>query len=411
MTEIFAECTTCRLCGDGAFEDVISFGSTPFANSYLLPEEIGQNESFAPLEVVRCTKCFSVQLKHTVDPRILFENYLYVSGTSPTFRKHFDDYAQEIVRTFSLAEGDLVVDVGSNDGVLLKSFKDRGLSVLGVEPARNIAGEANAAGLPTINAFLDTDTAKRIREQGPVRVVTANNVFAHTHDLKLFAESVRDMLADDGVFIFEVQYLKDLIEKNLFDIVYHEHIFYHHLAPLASFFRGLGMEMFDVERVPVHGGSIRVFVQKHGAGHAVTTRFTQALQEEVSLNESRTYEKFRTSIEENKKSLQKLITDIKKEGKHIAGYGAPAKATTFSYAFGITASEIDFIVDDSPLKQGRVMPGTHIPIVSREVLFQRKPDYCLVLAWNFAEPIMKDAARFAEAGGRFILPVPRPSIV
>ncbi len=411
MSSLFVESTTCRLCGARAFEEVISFGETPFANNFLLPEEVGTEEPFAPLEVVRCVSCFSVQLRHTVDPRALFENYLYVSGTSPSFRKHFEDYAKQVLQKLELNSKDLVIDVGSNDGVLLKAFKDHGVDVLGIEPAKNIAADANAAGLETVNAFLTPALASSLAQKRHARVVTANNVFAHTDDLRGFAESVRTLLSDDGVFVFEVQYLKDLIEKNLFDIVYHEHIFYHHLAPLQHFFAGLDMEIFDVERIAVHGGSVRVWVQKKGGACQVSETLATLLQGEAHLNTSPIYEQFRASILANKAALSEVMNRIKMNGGRIAGYGAPAKATTFSYAFGLTHADIDFIVDDSPLKQGRVMPGTHIPIVARDELYARKPDYCLLLAWNFALPIMEATKRFAEGGGKYILPVPRPEIL
>lgn len=411
-TEVVRTCTACRLCGEAAFEPVISFGDTPLANNYLLPQETEKGEPFAPLSVIQCKTCFSVQLEHTVDPRVLFEHYLYVSGTSPIFRKHFDDYAAHVIEKLALATGSFVIDIGSNDGVLLSSFKARGHTVLGIEPAKGIAHGAQAAGIETVNAFLSPVSAERIRtERGEAHIVTANNVFAHVDDARSFALAVRSLLADDGAYVFEVQYLKDLVEKNLFDLIYHEHIFYHHLDPLVRFFTSIDMEIFDVERVATHGGSLRVYVQKRGARHSVDPAVTALCAEESFLNTSKTYTAFRNAIQGNKRTLAELLAGIAKQGKRVAGYGAPAKGTTFCYAFNITGKTLEFIVDDSPLKQGRIMPGTHIPIVSREHLFARKPDYCLVLAWNFAEPIMRDANRFTEVGGRFINPVPKPYIV
>lgn len=400
----------CRLCGGADFRQVISFGETPLANNFLLPEAVGSPEPFAPLEVIRCVHCFSVQLRHTVDPRVLFEHYLYVSGTSPVFRKHFADYAAHVIEKLSLAPGDFVVDIGSNDGVLLGAFKEKGMRICGIEPAKDIAEKANAAGIETVNAFLSSEVARDVASRGHAKVVTANNVFAHVHDLRGFASAVRELLADDGVYIFEVQYLKDLLDKNLFDIIYHEHIFYHHLEPLQHLFASLDMEVFDIERVAAHGGSIRVFVQKKNGPRSRSTAVDVLLAEEVALNTDEPYAAFRSNIETNKRDLQALVQQLKADGAHIAGYGAPAKATTFCYAFDIGKEVLDFIVDDSPLKQGRVMPGTHIPIVSRDELYERKPSHCLILAWNFADPIMEDTSRFANEGGVYIIPVPHPHL-
>lgn len=408
--QTYVEITACRLCGALDFEPVISFGETPLANNFLLPEEVGSAEPFAPLEVIRCTKCLSVQLRHTVDPRVLFEHYLYVSGTSPVFRKHFEDYAARVIEKLSLSPNNLVVDIGSNDGVLLKAFKEKGMRICGVEPASDIAARANAEGIETVNAFLSPEVARDIASRGHAKVVTANNVFAHVDDLRGFASAVRELLADDGVYIFEVQYLKDLLEKNLFDIIYHEHIFYHHIAPLQRFFESLEMELIDVERVAAHGGSIRVFVQKKGGPHTRSSAVDAFLREEGDLNTSAPYAAFRSNIEKNKSDLQALVQRLKGEGARIAGYGAPAKATTFCYAFGIGKDELDFVVDDSPLKQGRCMPGTHIPIVSRDELYARRPSHCLILAWNFADAIMQETTVFANEGGVYIIPVPHPHL-
>ncbi|MEK7557409.1 MAG: class I SAM-dependent methyltransferase, partial [Patescibacteria group bacterium] len=295
--------------------------------------------------------------------------------------------------------------------------------ILGVEPAKNIAAQANKDGIETVAEFFLPKVAKKLaKKYERAKVITANNVFAHTDDVDAFVGAVKELLAEDGVYVFEAQYLGDLLAKNLFDIVYHEHVCYYHATPMVQFFRKHGMEVFDVERPAVHGGSIRVYV---GKGRKMSKRLQQLLQEEekMGLNTLAPYQEFAARIEKNKQKLRQIIDDIKQQGKRIAGYGAPAKATTVCYAFGIDGKDLEYIVDDSPLKQGRLMPGTHIPIVSSAVLRGEKPhfapdgatrgtpDYLIILAWNFAEPIMKNNAYFAEAGGKWIVPVPEPKVI
>lgn len=407
--------TVCRLCGVRTLENAWSFGATPLANAYLTTEELGRPEVTAPLEVARCTSCNLVQLRHTVAPEVLFHDYLYVSSTSPVFRAHFMEYARELTERFGLSSEHLVVDVGSNDGILLKPLRDRGVRVLGVEPAQRIADLARADGIETMTAFFDPACAREIRAaHGPAHVVTANNVFAHTPDLVAFATAAKHLLTDNGVFVFEVQYLEDLLANNLFDIVYHEHLCYYHLTPLVPFFARLGMEVFNVRRIPVHGGSIRVFVQRAGGPHARTAGLDAFLKEErqAGLETHAPLAAFADRVERNKRRLHDLLDPLRAAGKRIVGYGAPAKATTLLYTFGIGAETLDYIVDDDrTFKQGRFMPGSHIPIVSPDRLYEDHPDYALILAWNFAEPIMKNHARFTEQGGHFIIPVPEPRII
>ncbi|MDP3997982.1 MAG: class I SAM-dependent methyltransferase [Candidatus Andersenbacteria bacterium] len=405
---------TCRLCGSRDLTRVWSFGPTPLANSYLTPAEVGGNEPFAPLDVYYCGGCCLLQLRDVVNPDALFKHYFYVSSTSPSFVKHFEDYARILVKRFKLSGNDLVVDVGSNDGVLLKPLQAARVRILGIDPAENVVAEANAAGIHTLPEYFTPEVARRVRaEHGPAKVITANNVFAHTDGIDTFVDAVKELLVPDGVYVFEAQYLGDLIANNLFDIVYHEHVNYYHVTPLVSYFESRDMEVFDVERVPVHGGSIRVYVQGNGGKQKKTEALAEVLraEEEQGLNTIEPYRQFAKRIEENKKKLRQIIDDIKAQGKRIAGFGAPAKATTLMYAFGITGDDIDFIVDDAPLKQGRVMPGTHVPIVPAERLYEDKVDYCLILAWNFAAPIMAAHADFVKKGGRFIIPIPEPRVI
>jgi hypothetical protein len=311
--------------------------------------------------------------------------------------------------------------VGSNDGVLLKPLKEKGIPVLGIDPAKNVAGIAQAAGIETLAEYFTPDVAEMVAaKRGRAKVIAANNVFAHTDGIDIFVEAVTKLLSPEGVFVFEVQYLGDLMAKNLFDIVYHEHVNYYSLHPLVAYFGKRGMEVFDVERPPVHGGSLRVFAQFAKGPHKRTGAVEDLLarEKEQGLTDVTAFHAFAERIDRNKKTLKHLLRDLKRDGKHIVGYGAPAKATTLCYAFGLDNDVLDYIVDDAPLKQGLVMPGTHIPIKTPEALYGEgpaktagRPDYCVILAWNFAEPIMKNHQRFADAGGRFIIPVPEPKIV
>ncbi|MBI2474666.1 MAG: class I SAM-dependent methyltransferase [Candidatus Taylorbacteria bacterium] len=410
--KFFRERSDCRLCGSRRLIALWQFGKTPLANSYLKKSELKRKEVEAPLNIARCQSCNLVQLTTVVDPKVLFSDYLYVSSTSPKFVAHFKAYARSISERFDVTKKDLVVDVGSNDGILLKHFAELGVNILGIDPAENVAEMANKRGLRTLAVFFNQAVAKDIRQKyGPAKIITANNVFAHTDQVRDFAVSAKELLAEDGVFVFEVQYLKDLVEQNLFDIVYHEHLCYYHLTPLVPFFSSIGLEVFDVRRMEVHGGSLRVFVGRSGK-HSISKNIGEFLKREKYLNTSKPYRAFMRRIKANEKKLRKLLKTIKKAGKRVVGYGAPAKATTLSYVFKLTGNDLDYIVDDDKkIKQGLFMPGTHIPIRPPEALYSDQPDYCLVLAWNFAALIVKNHERFTKQGGRFIIPVPSPKII
>lgn len=412
---------TCRLCGSSDLVLVWSFGSTPLANAYVSRNELGRPEPFVPLEVYSCRSCYLVQLRDVVSPGLLFSRYLYVSSTSSGFVQHFHDFAARLLERFHLHENTLAIDVGSNDGILLKPLRQAGVQVLGIDPARNIAEAASAGGIETLAEFFSPETAQRVvHDRGKATVITASNVFAHTDDVIGFVEAVTIALAENGVFVFEVQYLGDLLAKNLFDIVYHEHVCYYHLQPLITFFDRRSMEVFDVERLSVHGGSLRVYVQRTGGPYPVEARVGELLHEEAhqTLNHLTPYQQFAERIDSNRQRLCKIISEIRAAGNRIVGYGAPAKATTLMYTFGLDNDDVDYIVDDDRrIKQGMFMPGTHIPIVSPEYLYkpfgqaQERATVCLILAWNFAESIMHAHQRFVDEGGQFIVPVPEPRIV
>jgi SAM-dependent methyltransferase len=366
-----------------------------------------------PLDVFFCENCAHVQLLDVVDPRVLFENYVYVSGTSPAFVAHFENYANDLLGRFKPAAGSLVVDIGSNDGTLLRFFQKAGMNVLGIDPAKNIAENATRSGVETLPQFFTTALAKEISAtRGTAKIITGNNVFAHIDDLKGVVDGVRTLLAPDGVFAFEVSYLLDVYENTLFDTIYHEHLDYHSVKPLVQFFHANGMELIEAIRVPSHGGSLRGIAKKAGGPHPAGASVQQCvdLEAKLGLHKAETFVQFGRNIDALKNELGKLLRRLKAEGKSIAGFGAPAKATTLMYHFGIGPDLIDFIIDDSPLKQGLFSPGLHIPVLPAAAIAERKPDYLVLLAWNFAGPIMQKNEAYKKQGGRFIVPIPKVEV-
>lgn len=415
MTKDVYKISSCQFCKSKNLTKVLDFGKTPPANSFLKQINHDKKEDVYPLQVYLCKNCHLLQLGHVVKPEILFKDYVYTSSTSPVFVKHFEEYAKTVFNRFHLNYNSTVVDIGSNDGILLKPFKALGVKVLGVDPAQNLADRATIEGVPTLPKFFDSQLAEEIVGRiGNIDIVTANNVFAHIRDLDEIVKGIKILLKEDGVFIFEVAYLGDFIEKNYFDLIYHEHLYYHAVGPLDYFFKKHGMIIFDVERVPTHGGSIRVYVKKAKANRPVNLSVQKIIKEEneKGLGKEKTYVDFSKKIEENKKILLNLLREIKTQEKMIVGYGAPAKGNTLLNYFGINNKLLDYIIDDSPLKQGLFTPGTHIPVVSINKLAEKPtPDYVLILAWNFAESIMKKLMETTSWKGNFIIPVPKPKVI
>ncbi len=365
---------SCRLCDSTSLEKVLALEPSPPANSFVTRDRLDIVQEKFPLEVAMCGDCGHVQLMDVVDPRLLFEEYVYVSGTSPVFVDHFKRYAADVMARLDIKRGDLVVDVGSNDGTLLRFFQAAGCRVLGIDPAKAIAQRASESGIETLNEFFTPALARDIRSsRGPARVITANNVFAHVNDLRGVLDGVRTLLSADGVFIFEVSYLVDVYEKTLFDTIYHEHLSYHSVRPLVKFFAANKMELIDVVRVPSHGGSIRGFAQLAGAARGVQRSVQEMveLESRLRLDVPATFKSFGASLDGLKEEVRRLLTRLKSEGAVIAGFGAPAKATTLLHHFQMGNDILDFIVDDSPLKQGLFTPGQHIPVLSPAVLEER----------------------------------------
>ena len=406
--------TTCRLCGGDNIVSILELAPTPPANAFVTADFVARHQETFPLDLHFCESCAHVQLLDVVDPAVLFRDYVYVSGTSDVFVRHFAEYADALTGKFTIGKGELAVDIGSNDGTLLSFFKAQGMEVLGIDPARDIARRASAAGIETWPEFFNIDLARRIRdERGAAAVITANNVFAHADDLGGIVDGIRDLLDNQGIFAFEVSYLLDVHEKTLFDTIYHEHLSYHSVKPLVGFFASHGMRLIDVQRIDTHGGSLRGIACRTNADHPTEQSVADLIDQEtrLGLHNADTFRVFASGIEGMRDKLVSLLRDLKAEGKSIAGYGAPAKATTLMYHFNLGPDIVDFIVDDSPLKQGLFSPGMHLPVLPSSAIVERRPDYLLILAWNFAEPIMRNNAAFAENGGHFIVPIPKVEVL
>lgn len=404
---------SCRVCKANDFTKVLTFGPTPLANAFLTKKRVDGEEYFYPLDVYFCNNCKFLTLGHVVSPVELFKDYVYVSSTSQVFINHFKTFAKEVYKKFKLTQKSLVLDIGSNDGILLKPFKALGAKVLGIEPASKIAAVAQKEGVETISEFFSVQLAKQIVERfGNVKIATATNVFAHIDDLDEVIKGLDVLLDKDGLFIMEAPYLIDFLQKKYFDLVYHEHLSYWSIKSLIALFKRFDMEVFDVQKVAVHGGTIRVFISKKGAykKEKNVEKFL-SLEKKWKLEQKETYLQFEKEVLENKIKLLALLKKIKSENKKIVGYGAPAKGNTLLNYFSIGQEFLDYIVDDSSWKQGLYSPGKRIPVVSSKVLANDKVDYILILAWNFAESIMANNAEFSKKGGRFIIPVPKPIII
>ena len=405
----------CRLCNSKKLENVIELSPTPPGNNFLSKKQLNEPECFYPLVVRFCQNCAHVQLADVVNPEILFQDdYKYVSGTSPVFVDHFRQYVKDILAKYSFPSGALIGDIGSNDGTCLQFFKEKGFNVLGVDPATEIAGRATVQGILTVAEFFSEKIGKNILKQyGQAHLITSHNTCAHVDDLVDLVRGVRNWLHDDGLFVCEVGYLLDVYNNNWFDTIYHEHLDYHSVKPFVSFFKSLDMELISVERISPQGGSIRLYVQKDNGPYKKDSSVQEIvhLEESLGLDNVEIFRAFNDRNNANKEVLTSILRSIKDEGKHIAGYGAPTKSTTLLSHFNIGKNILDFIVDDNPLKQGKFSPGFHIPIMNSDELYEKMPDYLVILAWNFSESIMEKHKKYKDRGGKFILPMPEAHIV
>lgn len=406
--------TSCRACGQERLRPFINLGPTPLANSFLRSLDEFKNESSYPLEVYFCEECSLVQLADVVDPKVLFGNYIYVTGTASTIVSHNRQYAKTVVELLGLGGDDLVIEVASNNGSLLGCFNEHRVRTLGIEPAENIAAMANASGIKTVNKFFNSATANEIlHEYGPARAVVGNNVLAHVDNPKDFLTGCKSLLSDDGLVIIEVPYLKEFVELGEFDTVYHEHLCYFSVTSLMRLCEAVDLAIVRVDRVAVHGGSVRIYAGKQEKHLNHSDRVVALAEDEQTsgLASFDTFERFADKARNTREKLTSLLKRLKAEGKSIAAYGAPAKGNTLLNYCGIDTALLNFTVDKNSLKVGLFTPGAHLPVLPVSAILERQPDYLLILAWNFAEEIMQQQGKYEARGGKFIVPIPEPRIV
>lgn len=400
---------TCRICGSDLIFEFLSLGSMPIPNGFLSKKELKKPEPFYPLGVFVCEKCWLVQLTHVIPAEIMFKNYLYIPSTSTTMLNHFKKFAEDTIRNFSLTDKDLVIDIGSNDGSLLGYFKEYEINVLGIDPASNLAQVARLKGINTIDDFFTEKLAKRIvKDSGKARIITATNVVAHINNLHNLISGIKVLLEKNGVFIMEFPYLVDLLEKNEFDTIYHEHLSYFSIRPLIELFKQHGMYIFQIKRLTVHGGSVRIYIAKEKSAFQTNQSVQKFVKEELlrKLNTKDAYEDFGRRVRIIKRDLKTYLKKIKLQGKTIVGYGASAKGNVLLNYCKIGTDLLDYIVDSILYKHGRYTPGTHIPIFPEIRLQKDIPRYALILAWNFADEIIRKQTKYRKKGGQFIITIP-----
>jgi 2-polyprenyl-3-methyl-5-hydroxy-6-metoxy-1,4-benzoquinol methylase len=399
----------CRFCGAQLTESLVDLGTMPLANSYIDPAAADQSERRFPLHALVCGACFLVQLPAHESPEEIFSDYAYFSSYTDSWLDHARAYCTAMVERFGIDQNTRVVEVASNDGYLLQFFKERGIPVLGIEPAANVAEVAESKGIPTLVRFFGVQSAKRLAERGKqADLLIANNVLAHVPDINDFVAGLRQALRPAGVLTIEFPHLLNLLAETQFDTIYHEHYSYLSLTTTERILKVHGLSVFDVEELPTHGGSLRLFVCRADSGREATTnpRRLKAAERKAGLERIETYRRFDARAQAVRQDLRDFLAGIKRTGKSVAGYGAPAKGNTLLNYCGIGPELLPYTVDVSPHKQGRLLPGSHIPVLDPGVIAERKPDYVLILPWNIREEIVLKMKGIRQWGGRFVVPIP-----
>lgn len=399
----------CRIC-NSKIKEFFNLGQLPLANSFLKKEEIHLEKKF-DLSVGFCPDCYLVQLMETVSPEEIFSNYIYFSSTSSLFLKHCKRTADYLTKRLNLGSKSLVLEIGSNDGSQLQYFKELGIRVLGVDPAQNIAKIANEKGIKTIPEFFNYPLAKKLRKESiQADLIFGSNVLAHVPEIIDFVKGLKIILKEEGTAVFDFPYIQGLLE-NKFDTIYHEHVFYYSLLALNNLFKKSNLDIYDIEMIPLQGGSLRIFICHPGV-FSIRENVKNLLRQELQNNFDKieTYQKINENVSKLKSDLVTLLDKIKNEGKRVAAYSAPAKGNTLLNYFGIK-DYLDFIVDKSELKQGLYTPGTHLLVNSLQKIYQEKPDYLLILCWNIADEVIDQLKDYHNEGGKFIIPIPKIQVI
>ncbi|MDI7260213.1 MAG: class I SAM-dependent methyltransferase [Thermodesulfobacteriota bacterium] len=405
----------CRFCNKPLTHLFLSLGSFPLSNSFLTKEQLYQREVFYPLEVFVCESCFLVQLQEYETPENIFSDYAYFSSYSDTWLKHAKSYSEDMIRLFRLDRNSFVVEIASNDGYLLQYFSERGIPVLGVEPARNVAEVARKKGIPTETLFFGAETAKQLTSEGKrADLLLGNNVLAHVPNLNDFVMGLKILLNPHGAITMEFPHLMRLMEETQFDTIYHEHFSYFSFLTVERIFHTHGLTLFDVEELPTHGGSLRIYAcHTENTTQPITERVDRLRQKEMKagFGDIHHYLGFQEKVKTIKQDILKFLIRTKEEGKRVVGYGAPAKGNTLLNYCGIRSDFIDYTVDKNPYKQGHFLPGSHIPIIEPNIVKETKPDYLFILPWNLKDEIMEQMAFIRQWGGKFVIPIPKIEVI
>jgi SAM-dependent methyltransferase len=403
----------CRFCRTPLKHVFVDLGLSPVANDFVPVEQANQPEVFYPLKVYVCQRCFLVQIPNVVEREAIFnDHYAYFSSISQVWLDHAKNYVVHITQQLKLNRSSLVVELASNDGYLLQYFKRKNIPVLGIEPSANVAQAAKEKGIPTLVKFFGRETAKEVAKSGRADLIIANNVLAHVPDLNDFVAGLKILLAKRGVITVEFPHLLKMIQHNEFDTIYHEHYSYYSLTAVEKIFAWHGLEIFDVEEIPTHGGSLRLYVA-HAGQRKRQPRVIKLRQKEIAagIKDFKLYDNFRHQVTKTKIQLLEFLIRAKKQGKKVVAYGAPAKGNTLLNFCGIRQDLIKYTVDKSPYKQKHLLPGTRIPIFAPGKILATRPDYVLILPWNLKDEVIKQLAVIRKWGGKFVVPIPKLKVI